>query len=170
MRAVNMTDYVRYIDRTRDYYLSQGYAKPYQWAQFDDVPFTPLSKRLAECRAVLVSTSDVAVRGDGGERDKSHEMLVGSAYSIPTETPLEKLYSRQEHYDQHATHLDDVNTYFPVTRLQEKVDDGRLRSLAPRCHGVYTAYSQERTLEVDAPEVLRRCREDEVDIAVLTPV
>ncbi|KDB64310.1 hypothetical protein AZ16_0859, partial [Bordetella bronchiseptica B18-5 (C3)] len=41
---------VRYIDKTRDYYLSQGYEKPYQWAQYDDVPFTPLGKPLSECR------------------------------------------------------------------------------------------------------------------------
>ena len=63
-----------------------------------------------------------------------------------------------------------MNSYFPITRLLEKVQQGRLKSLAPRCHGVYTAYSQSRTLEIDAPEVLKRCREDEVDIAILTPV
>ena len=34
-----MADPVRYIDRTRAYYLSQGYDKPYRWAHFDDVPF-----------------------------------------------------------------------------------------------------------------------------------
>ncbi|MBT6246305.1 MAG: reductase, partial [Gammaproteobacteria bacterium] len=62
------------------------------------------------------------------------------------------------------------NAYFPVTRLLEKVEQGRINSMAPRCHGVYTAYSQKKTLETDAPEVLKRCREDEVDIAVLTPV
>jgi hypothetical protein len=166
-----MGEHVRYIDRTRDYYLSQGYDKPYQWAHFDDVPFAPLTRPLAECRASLVSTSDVAIRNlEGTGRDKSQENPVGSVYCIPTNTPAERLFSRQEHYDKHATHLDDVNTYFPVTRLQEKADAGRIASLAPRCHGVYTAYSQKRTLEVDAPEVLRRLREDEVDIAVLTPV
>ena len=166
-----MAEPVRYIDRTRDYYLSQGYEKPYRWAHFDEVPFTPLTKPLSECRATLVSTSDVAVRGADGEgRDRSEEMLVGNAYSIPSDIPVERLFSRQEHYDKYATHLDDVNSYFPVSRLKEKVAEGRLASLAPRCHGVYTSYSQRRTLEVDAPEVLRRCREDEVDIAILTPV
>jgi D-proline reductase (dithiol) PrdB len=166
-----MGEPVKYIDRTRDYYLSQGYKKPYQWAHFDDVPFTPLTKPLSESRVTLVSTSDVAVRSaDGNGRDKTDELLVGNAYSIPTDTPTERLFSRQEHYDQNATHLDDVNSYFPITRLQEKVTLGRIDSMAPRCHGVYTAYSQKKTLEVDAPEVLRRCREDEVDIAVLTPV
>jgi hypothetical protein len=166
-----MGEHVRYIDRTRDYYLSQGYEKPYQWAHFDDAPFTKLQKPLSQCRAVLVSTSDVAVRDEKGEgRDRSQEMFVGNTYSIPTDTDVGRLFSRQEHYDKHATHLDDVNSYFPISRLLEKVEEGRLASLAPRCHGVYTAYSQRRTLEADAPEVLKRCREDEVDVAVLTPV
>jgi D-proline reductase (dithiol) PrdB len=166
-----MAEPVKYIDRTREYYLSQGYEKPYEWARFEDVPFAHLTKPLSECRATLVSTSDVAVRNaDDDGRDKTHEMLVGNAYCIPTDTAPERLFSRQEHYDKHATHLEDVNSYFPVSRLMEQVANGRLGSLAPRCHGVYTAYSQNRTLEVDAPEVLNRCREDEVDIAVLTPV
>ena len=166
-----MSDHVKYIDRTRDYYLSQGYEKPYQWAHFDDVPFTPLERPLAECRATLVSTSDVAVRdGEGGGARKSDETPAGNAYCIETGTPPERLFSRQEHYDKYATHLDDVNSYFPVSRLLEKVREGRIGSLAPRCHGVYTAYSQRRTLEEDAPKVLERCREDEVDIAVLTPI
>jgi len=34
--------YVRYIDRTKAYYKAEGYEKPYQWAKFDEVPFTPL--------------------------------------------------------------------------------------------------------------------------------
>jgi len=166
-----MSDFVKYIDRTRDYYLSQGYDKPYQWAHFDDVPFTTLEKPLSECRATLVSTSDVAARSADGEgRDAVGESLVGNAYCIDTLTPVERLFSRQEHYDKYATHLDDVNSYFPVSRLIEKVEEGRLGSLASRCHGVYTAYSQRRTLEEDAPEVLKRCREDGVDVAVLTPI
>ena len=166
-----MAEPVKYIDRTRDYYLSQGYETPYQWAQFDDVPFTRLKKPLADCCATLVSTSDVAVKSkDGKGRDKNNELLVGNAYCIDTDTPVARLFSRQEHYDKYATHLDDVNSYFPISRLLEKVAQGLLGSMAPRCHGVYTAYSQKRTLSVDAPEVLKRCREDKVDIAVLTPV
>ncbi|MEZ5550924.1 MAG: hypothetical protein R3E82_08550 [Pseudomonadales bacterium] len=166
-----MSEHVKYIDRTRDYYLSQGYQKPYQWAHFDEIPFAPLAKPLAECRAVLVSTSDVGVRAaDGKGREKGKDHQIGSVYSLATDTPPERLFSRQEHYDKYATHLDDVNSYFPVSRLMEKVAEGRLGSFAPRCHGVYTAYSQRQTSEQDAPEVLRRCREDGVDVAILTPV
>ncbi|MBT6910711.1 MAG: hypothetical protein HOA21_06130 [Rhodospirillaceae bacterium] len=163
-------DYVRYIDRTRDYYLSQGYEKPYEWAHFDEVPFTPLQKPLSECRIALVSTSDIAVKGDEDEGDPAEQLFIGNVYSIPANIPVEQLYSHQEHYDVHATSLDDPNSFFPVTRLQEAASDGLIASVTERVHGVFTAYSHRRTLENDAPEVLKRCREDGADAVVLTPV
>ena len=165
-----MSTHVRYIDRTRDYYLSQGYDKPYEWAHHTDAPFTPLTKPLSESRVAIVSTSDIAIAGPDGERDRSNEFSVGNVYSLPADTPIDKLYSRQEHYDQHATTLDDVNPYYPVARLQELVEQGRIGELAPRFHGVYTGYSKRKTAEADAPEVLERCRADGVDVAILTPV
>ncbi len=165
-----MSEHVRYMDRTRDYYVSQGYEKAYEWAHHTDVPFTALTKPLSECRVAIVSTSDIAIKGPDGQRDRSHEFGVGNVYSLPSDTPIEFLYSRQEHYDQHATTLEDVNSYYPVARLRELVDQGRIGSLAPRFHGVYTGYSKRKTAEADAPEVLRRCLTDDVDVALMTPV
>ena len=98
-----MSQPVDYIERTRNYYLSQGYDKPYQWAHFDDVAFAALNKPLSECRVALISTSDIAVRStDGGSRDKTNENKAGSVYNVPTDTPIELLFSRQEHYDKAA--------------------------------------------------------------------
>ena len=164
-------DHVRYIDRTRDYYKSQGYQEPYKWAHFEDVPFVRLKIPLADCTVALVSTSDVAVREEEGAVQKGDEAtLVGNVYSIPSDTPENRLYSRSEHYDRHATHLDDVNAYFPITRLRELAAQRKIRRVAGRSHGVYTAYSHRKTLTLDAPEVLKRCREDGVDVVILTPV
>lgn len=162
--------HVKYIDKTRAYYLGQGYEKPYNWAHFDDVPFARLEKPLNEARLTIVSTSDVAVRSEDGDSKHADQLFTGFVYSIASDTPADRLYSRQEHYDKYATHLDDVDSYFPITRLREAADDRRIGSVAPRLHGVFTGYSQSRTLTVDAPEVLRRCREDGVDAAVMTPV
>ncbi len=36
--------HVRYIDKTREYYQGEGYATPYRWAHFDEVPFTRLAR------------------------------------------------------------------------------------------------------------------------------
>jgi len=164
-------DYVRYIDRTRAYYHSQGYKESYRWAHFEDVPFARLQKPLSECTLALVSTSDVALRDEnGGVQNVDPMLMVGNVYSIPSDTPIERLYSRQEHYDRYATHLDDVNSYFPITRLHELAALGKVGRIAARTHGVYTAYSHRKTLTADAPEVLKRCREDGVDAVILTPV
>ena len=164
-------DYVRYIDRTREYYLAEGYKTPYKWAHFDDIPFARLTKPLNQCRVGLATTSDIAMLNEHGERARNDTAtMVSNVYSIPLDTPVERLYSRNEHYDSHATTLDDVNSYCPVTRLRELEAKGRIGAIAPRFHGIYTAYSQRVTIERDAPEVLKRCREDKVDVVLLTPV
>ncbi len=164
-----MSDYVRYIDKTREYYLSQGYDKPYKWAHFEEAPFAGLKKPLAECRATIVSTSGITYRLDDAD-DAPHATLTDSVYSIDTDVPKDRLFTNIGHFDSHETTLEDVDTFYPVTHLQNLVAEGRLDSLAPRCHGVLNSYSQRRTLEIDAPEVLRRCREDQVDIAFMVPV
>lgn len=165
-----MSSYVRYIDKTREYYLAEGYETPYRWAHFDEVPFAPLKKPLSECCITIVSTSDVALKTERNGSDEEGHTLIGNVYEIPSSVAASDLYTRQEHYDRYATNLDDVNSYFPVTRLHESAAEGRLGSVAPFLYGVYTAYSQRRTREVDAPEVLKRCRENGVDVAVMTPV
>ena len=48
---------VPYRQRTRDYYLALGYAKPYRWAQYSEMPFTPLAKPLAQSRLALITTA-----------------------------------------------------------------------------------------------------------------
>jgi hypothetical protein len=66
--------------------------------------------------------------------------------------------------------MSDANTFFPVTRLREFRDEGVLGSLATNFYRLKENYSQRKTLEVDAPEVLRFCQEDRVDVALLSPV
>lgn len=164
-----MTAYVRYMDRTRDYYKKKGYEKSYRWAHYEDVPFTPLKKPLSESRLVLVSTTEIAVRDV--EREGSADMManVGGLYSIPSDVALERLYSTSRSYDRVATTMEDVDAFFPISAVRAAVESGRIGGVTKRFHGVYNAYSQRRTLEQDAVEVIKRCREDGADVAVLTP-
>lgn len=162
--ATDRALHVRYIDRTRDYYAAQGFEKPYRWAAFDDVPFAPLRKSLAESTAVLITTANEwhgGVSGPDRPRRRVHSFS-------STEPP--PLFTDDLSWHKTATHLNDLDSYLPVHRLAVAVRDRRLGALAPRCHGVPTEYSQRRTREHDAPEILRRCREDGVDVALLVPL
>ena len=57
---------------------------------------------------------------------------------------------------------------FPLPLMREFEREGRFK-LAPRFHGAPTNRSQRVTLETDAPEILARCRQDQVDAALLVP-
>jgi hypothetical protein len=162
--------HVRYMDRIRDYYIAQGYEKPYRWAHFEEAPFTPLKKPLAESTVTLFSTSDVSVRREEGEALPAEETTVGDVYSVPWDTPVERLYSRQESFDRYATNLDDLNSYLPLTRLQEFAESGRIGAVTEHFHNVNRGYSQKLMLETSAPAALEICQKSEVDVAILTPV
>ena len=162
--------YVRYIDKTREYYQGEGYRTPYRWAHFDDVPFTPLPRRLAQCRVGLVTTSELVIRGREAELAHIEDDPTRPTYSLPMDTPTADLESRKASYDRHATTLDDVDAYVPLTHLRRLVEEGRIAGLAPRFQVVHSQYSQRRTLGVDAPRILAELREDRVDVAVLTAV
>ncbi len=159
--------HVRYIDKTRDYYRSEGYDTPYRWAHFEEIPFAPLAKPLAACRVGLVTTSEMVIRDE--PYDAGAE-LRREVYSLPADVPVDRLISKKAAYDRYATTLDDVNAYLPLTHLREVAAEGRLGDLAPRFHVVYSEYSQRKTLTVDAPDILARMRADGVDVAGLTAV
>ena len=83
--------------------------------------------------------------------------------------PPAELYTAPSKLDKKATHTRDLDSYFPIDRLQELAAEGRCR-LAPRAFGMPTEYSHRATLEEDAPELLRLCREDGVEAAILVPL
>lgn len=166
-RPITHRTMVSYIDRTREFYAAQGYERPYRWAHFDEVPFTPLPKPLPECRVTVITTAapwrgeapvDGVLRGD-------REVWSGS-----TADPPARLDTAHLAWDRESTHTDDRESFLPLGALAELAREGRVAGLAPRFHGVPTDYSQRRTLEQDAPEVLRRCREDGADAALLVPL
>jgi hypothetical protein len=162
--------HVRYIDKTREYYQGEGYAAPYRWAHFDDVPFTALARPLAECRVGLITSSEMVIRGREAELDHVENDPTRPTYSLPMDTPPKALYSRKASYDRYATTLDDVDAYLPLTHLHRLVEDGRIGGLALRFQVVHSQYSHRRTLTIDAPRILAELHEDRVDVAVLTAV
>ena len=162
---------IPYMQRTRDYYLALGYDNPYRWAHFRDVPFTPLSKPLAAACVALITTAapyrpELGDQGPGAPYNAAAKFyrVYSAATAIIPDVRISHLG-----YDRAHTSAADPNTYFPLARLQEAAAAGRIGAVAPRFHGAPTNRSQRVTMEVDAPEILRRCQEDAVDAAILVP-
>ena len=152
---------VPYMERTRDYYRAQGYGTDYEWAHFSDAPFQPLNKPLSESTLALITTA----MPDTDEGRSKRQL-----YSSAIEPVPESMYTDELSWDKSATHTRDVNSFLPLLQLGKLVEQGKLGGIAQRFHSVPTQYSKRATMEVDAPEILRRCKEDGVDIALLVPL
>jgi hypothetical protein len=101
-------------------------------------------------------------------------MMLGTneleVFTAPSDWPADRILSTSEDHDRYQTDMADVNAYFPITRLQEFLEEGVFGSLSRNYYRTLPNYSHRKTTEVDGPEILRQCRKDHVDVALLTPV
>lgn len=162
---------IPYMARTRTYYQAIGYDTPYRWAHYLDTPFQPLIKPLAQSRVAIVTTAAPydPTKGDQGP---------GAAYNGGAK--FYQVYSgdanaahdlRISHiaYDRVHTSAADSGTWFPLPQLKRLAATGRIGEVAPHFFGAPTNRSHRVTIDTDAPEILARCRVDDVDAAVLAP-
>lgn len=121
---------------------------------------------LAEARVAIVTTAALYVPGEQPARggDASFRVVEdGSELRLGHESP---------NFDRSGW-LYDTNVVFPVDRLRELADAGTIGGVAPR-HLSFAGNQQPETLmaiELDSgPAAAMLLREDEVDVALLTPV
>ena len=164
--------FLSYMERTRAHYLATGYDNPYQWAHYQHVPFTALRKPLAESRIGLVTTAaefDPAKGDQGPDAAYNNDAKFHAVFSRPTDTTPDLRVSHIG-YDRKNARVEDLNAYFPLQRLHEAVSAGRIAELSASFHAVPTMRSQRKTIERDAPQILERLREEQVDAAILVAV
>jgi hypothetical protein len=162
---------IPYMKRTRDWYLALGYGNPYRWAHDADAPFHALDKPLSQCTATLITTAaphqpGKAVQDSGGAYNAAAKFY--AVYSGDTGADHDL---RIDHVaiDRKHTSLEDSGVWFPLPAMRRAVAQGRIGALAKRFHGVPTHRSQRQTIAIYCPEVVSRCLEDGVDVAVLVP-
>jgi D-proline reductase (dithiol) PrdB len=166
-------EYIHYIEKTHEYYRSLGYDRTYNYAHNEDIPFTPLKKPLSKCRATLVTTASFLLMSEDG-LPLEEPKLIGTneveVFTAPSDWPADRILSSSEDHDRYQTDMTDVNTFFPTTRMQEFLEEGVFGSLSRNYYRTLPNYSHRKPVEVDGPEILRQCREDSVNVALLTPV
>jgi len=160
---------IPYMQRIRDYYLALGYATPYRWAHYAEVPFQPLKQPLAECRVALITTAAPYQPGKGDQGSAAPYNAAAKFYTVYSGDSSIDPDLRISHLaiDRVHTTAEDSNTWFPLRQLRRCAAAARIGEVAPRFHGAPTNRSHRKTLEQDCPELLTRCRADRADIAVL---
>ncbi|HWK87927.1 MAG TPA: glycine reductase [Xanthobacteraceae bacterium] len=162
---------IPYMQRTRDYYRAIGYDTPYRWAHYNGAPFQPLKKPLARSRVTIVTTAapfDPA-KGDQGPGAKYNGGAKFYRVYAGDTSATHDLRISHIAYDRVHTSAEDSGTWFPLPALLRAAAAGRIGEVAPRFFGAPTNRSQRVTIETDAPEIVARCKADEVDAAILVP-
>jgi len=162
---------VRYMERTRSYYLGLGYDNPYIWAHYIDVPFLPLQKPLNQSVLGLITTA-VPYDPDRGLQGPGAPYNAAAKFYQPYQQPVAgDIDLRIAHVgiDRKNANMEDSHCWFPLATAKQAVQSGMLGALSPHFYGLPTNRSQRHTLEIDAPLILEMLRADKVDVAVLIP-
>jgi D-proline reductase (dithiol) PrdB len=162
---------IPYMKRTRDWYLALGYANPYRWAHYAQVPFRPLSKPLSQCTATIITTAAPSRPDQGLQTPGTAYNAAAKFYSVYSGDPSVDHDLRIDHVAIDFKHcsMEDSGSWFPLPALRRAAAQGRVGALARRFHGVPTHRSQRHTIAAYGPEVLSRCLADGVHVAVLVP-
>lgn len=162
---------IRYIERTRSYYLGLGYENPYVWAHYIDVPFMPLTKPLNQATLGLITTA-VPYDANRGPQGQGAPYNAAAKFYQPYQKAIDSdIDLRIAHVgiDRKNANMEDSSCWFPLAAAKQAQESGRIKSLSPHFYGLPTNRSQRHTLEIDAPLILEMLRADQVDVAVLIP-
>ena len=169
--APEMDQPIRYIERTRSYYLGLGYENPYVWAHYIDVPFSPLKKPLNQSVLGLITTA-VPFDADKGPQGQGASYNAAAKFYQPYQKPINPdIDLRIAHVgiDRKNANMEDSNCWLPLEVAKQAAQSGRVKTLSSNLYGLPTNRSQRHTLEIDAPLILEMLRIDKVDVAVLIP-
>ena len=147
------------------------FVRAYRWRRIDPVPWSPLNKPLGQCRLGLVSSAGLVAPdqagfdsgvsgGDASYRAISDNITVGTLVDT----------HRSESYD-HSGIVEDPNLAFPIDRVHELAQAGRIGSVNRR-HLTFmgSIITTGRLIRETAPQAAQLFVEDRVDVALLVPV
>lgn len=136
-----------------------------------EIPWTPITKPLHECRVALISTAGFYIDGDEpfdvDARDGDPSFRV-----FPSDVDPTTLRVAHTHYSHRYVDADH-NSLLPLDRLRELEQAGVFSSLAPRTFSF--GFSGKMTKElIDYPEgtahaLAKELGSDEVDVALMVP-
>ena len=160
-------------------YLSRLITRFYKMSQVKKalpVPWTPLTKPLAQARFALVTSGGFYHKEQGEpfdvEREREEPTWGDPSYRIlPSDMDQSELgFSHLHIYEPDV--MEDMNILLPIHRFRELEAEGEIGSLAPHAYSFmgYQGYPPdlEPWREQYGPEVAQRMADEEVDCVFLT--
>jgi D-proline reductase (dithiol) PrdB len=167
-----MVDSFKFLPRSIAYFYQMNAAEPET-----AVPWTPLSKPLAECTFSLLTSGGLYRKGVDEPFDVAREKAEPtwgdpSFRMIPTDIQQAELGAAHLHINTDFV-LADINCLLPIRHFQELAAEGVIGRLAPTAYSFmgfqglpHDTSAWEQTY---APQVIAQMKEEGVDCVLLTP-
>lgn len=146
---------------------------PYVDTSGEDIPWTPLEKKVSECKVALVSTGGFYCRDDTPfdlEREKQEPLWGDPSFrEIPRGIAQEEIGIAHLHYEtSHA--LEDFNCMLPLGALEDLLAEGEIGDIS-EYHLSMMGYQPRlgTFIKKTAPVMAKRLEEMDVDLVLLSP-
>lgn len=150
--------------------LADRWAEKTSFRENQDIPWTPLKKKIKDCRIALITTGGVHLKNQP-PFDMKNPHGDPTYREIPRDTPRENLTITHDYYD-HRDADKDINIIFPIERLKELVQLQIIGEEAP-FHYSFMGHIDKELIDIlirqTAPEVAEKLRAAQVDAVLLTP-
>jgi D-proline reductase (dithiol) PrdB len=139
-----------------------------------EIPWTPLTKPLHRCNVALISSAGMALATDKAfdqEIERRNPWFSDPSFRvIPRDATAEDIRVYHLHINPGFIQQD-INCALPVQRLLELEAGGNIGRAAPS-HYSFIGYTcqPERLLDESVPAIVRKLREETVDVVVLVPI
>ncbi len=140
-----------------------------------EIPFTPVTKPLSECKVALLTTAGVSMRDD-----EPFDMEYERQNPTRGDSSYRKLRGVASANDIEANHLHidtgyierDLNVALPIARLGELVEEGVVGSAAQTHYSImgFQGNDSSKLEKESAPEIAKSLLSEEVDLFLLAPV
>ncbi len=142
---------------------------------YEAIPWTPVSKPLAESKVALLSTAGLSMKGDEPfdmEMERRNPMRGDPSWrQLAFDVAATDIEANHLHIDTGYL-LRDLNVALPTERLAELVAQGVVGSVADHHYSTmgYQGNDTSELEQVSAPAIAEAMKSDSVDLALLAPV
>lgn len=144
--------------------------RDYPWPAFAETPWTPVTKPLHASRVAVVTTAGLYRRGVDRPFNGATPDGDTSYRALPADVDAKRLAIAHQHFN-HGLAEADLNTVFPLERLQELTREGLVGALASTHYSTMGYALRAADLaEETAPAIALRMAGEGVDVALIVPV
>ena len=137
------------------------------------IPWTPLRKPLSQSTVALLSSAGIAMKSDipfDQEGERHNPWWGDPSYRILPKTASEKDIRVYHMHIDPSYPEQDINCLFPLQRLQELEDNGRIGRASPRHYSIMGyILNPDQLLSETVPALIRDLEKDLADVVVLVP-